>query len=97
MSAVDKTTGGSVNGDDAAVVAAAGQRGDVDVTHAVDDSTHAVDGSVADAGGEQSYERLKKSRGGYLAHLTRLYKDAERFMNNYDNYERVIALSVTID
>ena len=104
MSAVDRTTGGSVNGDDAAVVAAASQRGDVDVTHAVDDSTHAVDdsthtvdGSVADNGGEQSYERLKKSRGGYLAHLTRLYKDAERFMNNYDNYERVTALSVTID
>ena len=30
-----------VNGDDAAVVAAAGQRGDVDVTHAVQDSTRA--------------------------------------------------------
>ena len=51
---MNRQTGEPVNGDNAAVVAAAGQRGDIDVTHAVDDSIAAV-------GGEQSYERLKKS------------------------------------
>ena len=97
MSVVNQQTGEPVNDDGAAVVTAAGQRGDVDVTHAVEDSTQAADGSVAAVGGVQSYERLKKSRGGYLAHLTRLFNDAERLMADFKNHEHVAALGSSID
>ena len=77
MSVVNQQTGGSVNDDNAAVVAAADQPGEVGVKHA-EDSINAAEVGIA-----QSYERLKKSRGGYLAYLTRLYKDAERLMTDF--------------
>ena len=97
MSAMDKTTGGSVNGDSAAVFTAENQQENVDVTRAVDESSKAAEDSFATVGGVQSYERLKKSRGGYLAHLTRLYNDAERLMADYKNHEHVAGLASSID
>ena len=45
----------------------------------------------------QSYERLKKSRGGFLAHLTRLYNEVEPLMADFGNHQRVEDLSAAID
>ena len=45
----------------------------------------------------QSYERLKKSRGGFLAHLTRLYNEVEPLMADFENHQRVEDLSAAIE
>ena len=64
------------------------------------------DNTAADAAADQldaegsivhSYERLKKSRGGFLAHWTRLYNEVEPLMADFENHQRVKDLSAAID